>query len=75
MELTWNWTMEQKSLEPMKHIKICQLRWEKLDFPQVELELSACMPVFMNTCFNKESKSRFPRLIASSGSQPSRQPQ
>lgn len=53
MELTWNWMMEQKSLEPTKHIKICQLRWEKLDSPQVELELSACMLVFMNTCFNQ----------------------
>lgn len=53
MKMTWNWMMEQKSLEPMEHIKTCQLRWKKLDFLQVELELSACMPVFTNTRFNE----------------------
>lgn len=31
----------------MKYTHICQLRWEKLDFSHVELELSSCMSVHM----------------------------
>lgn len=74
MEPNWNWVMGQKLPELMKRSKICQQKWEKLHFSQVEIELPTCMSVQLNICFSKQSKNRFQRIIASRGSQPLKWP-